>query len=200
VTVNARNPSRIMVVCRDEAEHQRIKQAVEKAKLAAGVRVLRDELYPVKVDNVKRTAVLEETGEIRLGAAEAFGQENETTVAKIAWLSRKDVAKAYGSMVVYLTKGADARRILSEGFFHAGGESGYTSAFERRPQPEQCCNCQEIGYKAFECPGRQRCARCAKEGHSHDSCAEEVTKCVPCGGPHESYSRNCPKLYPAQSK
>ncbi|GKU09351.1 unnamed protein product [Fusarium langsethiae] len=78
VTVNARNPSRIMVACRDEVEHQRIKQAVEKAKLAAGVRVLRDELYPVKVDNVKRTAVLEETGEIRLGAAEAFGQENET--------------------------------------------------------------------------------------------------------------------------
>ncbi|GKU14980.1 unnamed protein product, partial [Fusarium langsethiae] len=68
VTLKAKNPSRIMVAYRDEAEHQRIKQAVEKAKLAAGVRVLRDELYPVKVDNVKRTAVLEETGEIRLGA------------------------------------------------------------------------------------------------------------------------------------
>jgi hypothetical protein len=23
-------------------------------------------------------------------------------------------------------------------------------------------------------------------------------KCVPCGGPHESFSRNCRKLYPSQ--
>lgn len=103
-------------------------------------------------------------------------------------------------MVVYLTKGADARRILTAGFFHAGGESGYTSAFKRRPRPEQCYNCQEIGHKAFKCANRQRCARCAKEGHRHDSCAEEVMKCVPGVDPNESYSGNCPKLYPAQSK
>jgi hypothetical protein len=25
-----------------------------------------------------------------------------------------------------------------------------------------------------------------------------MPKCVPCGGPHESYSRNCRKLYPSQ--
>ena len=27
---------------------------------------------------------------------------------------------------------------------------------------------------------------------------EAVVKCVPCGGPHESFSRNCRKLYPSQ--
>jgi hypothetical protein len=26
----------------------------------------------------------------------------------------------------------------------------------------------------------------------------QVPKCVPCGGPHESFSRRCPKLYPAR--
>jgi hypothetical protein len=114
----------------------------------------------------------------------------------MAWLSKKDVPKAYGSMVVYLTKREDARRFIIEGFFHAGGESGTTSAFEHRPRPEQCYNCQEIGHKAFQCKNDQKCGRCAKEGHHHNNCNEVVLKCVPCGGPHESFSRNCQKLYP----
>jgi uncharacterized coiled-coil protein SlyX len=198
VTVEPKNANRIRIACRDEEEHQMIKRVAEKLKLAAGVRVLRDELFPIKVDSVKRAAVLDDNGEIRAGAAAAFGQENETTVAKIAWLSRKDMPKPYGSMVVYLTKGADARRLLSEGFFHAGGESGYTGVFERRSRPEQCYNCQQVGHKAFQCKDAQRCGKCAKEGHRHEDCHEEVMKCVPCGGPHESFSRNCPKLFPTQ--
>ncbi|KAJ9473788.1 hypothetical protein VN97_g13302, partial [Penicillium thymicola] len=70
-----------------------------------------------------KAAVLDEKDEIRVGAAAAFSEENEATVAKIAWLSRKESAKAYGSMVVYLTNGTDARRPLADEFFHAGGES-----------------------------------------------------------------------------
>jgi hypothetical protein len=167
-------------------------------RIGAGAQVLHDELYPIKIDSVRRTAVLDENDEIRAGAAEAFSEENETTVAKIAWLSRKESLKAYGSMVVYLTKGTDARRLLTEGFFHAGGESGVTSIFEHRPRPVQCYNCQGIGHKAFQCKNTQKCAKCAKDGHHHSDCNEAVLKCVPCGGPHESYSRNCRKLYPSQ--
>jgi hypothetical protein len=197
VTVDPKNTNRVRIACRDEAEHQLVKRIAE-TRIGAGARVLRDELYPIKVDNVKRTAVLDENNGIRAGAVEAFSEENETTVAKVAWLSKKDVPKAYGSMVVYLTKGADARRLLVEGFFHAGGESGTTSVFEHRPRPEQCYNCQEIGHKAFQCKNAQKCARCAKEGHHHGSCNETIPRCVPCGGPHESFSRNCRKLYPSQ--
>jgi cell division septum initiation protein DivIVA len=197
VTRDAKNTSRIKIACRDETELHMVKHAVE-TKIALGVRVLRDELYPIKVDNVNRLAVLDDNGEIRTGAAEAFGQENETTVAKLAWLSKKHVPKAYGSMVVYLTKGSDARRLLREGFFHVAGESGYAGVFERRPRPEQCFNCQELGHKAFQCKNAQKCARCAGGGHRHSECTETVLKCVPCGGPHESFSRNCRKLYPSQ--
>ena len=196
VTVDHATQSRIRIACRDEDEHQLVKRAAEK--IGAGSRVLRDELYPVKIDNVKRTAVLDEKDEIRAGAAEAFGEENGTTVAKIAWLSKRDVPKAYGSMVVYMTKKSDARRLISEGFFHAGGESGTTSVFEQRPRPGQCYNCQELGHKAYQCRKAQRCGRCAKEGHHHKSCSEVVMKCVLCGGPHESFSRNCRMLYPPQ--
>ena len=196
VTMDPRKPQRIKIVCRDETEHRLVKQAAEKTSVS-GARVLRDELYPIKVDSVRRTAVLDENDNIRDGAAEAFGQENETTVAKVAWLSRKDNGKAYGSMVVYLTKAAEARKFLEEGFFYAGGESGYTRVFERRERPEQCYNCQQVGHKAFQCKNTQTCGRCAKQGHSHQGCEATVPKCVLCGGPHESFSRHCPKLYPS---
>jgi hypothetical protein len=196
VTVDQKNTNRIKIACRNEAEHQLVKRVAE-TKIGAGIRVLRDELYPIKVDNVKRTAVLDENDEIRAGAAETFSEENETTIAKISWLSKKDVPKAYGSMVVYLTKSNDARRFITEGFFHVGGESGTTSVFERRPRPDQCYNCQEIGHKAFQCKNAQKCAKCARDGHHHGNCNEAVLRCVPCGGPHESFSRNCQKLYPS---
>jgi hypothetical protein len=150
VTVDPKNTNRIRIACRDEAEHQLVKKVVE-AKIGAGARVLRDELYLIKVDSVNKAAVLDENSDIRVGAAAAFGEENKTTVAKMNWLRNKEGPKAYGLMVVYLTKGSDARRLLADGYFHAGGESGTTSVFERRPRPTQCYNCQEIGHKVFQC-------------------------------------------------
>ena len=195
VTRDMKNEKRIRIACRDEGEHQMIKQVAE-TKIATGIRVLRDELYPIKVDSVNRLTILDDKGEIRSGLAETLSRENETTVAKIAWLSKRDVPKAYGSMAVYVTKGSDASRLLAEGFFHVGGESGTTSIFERRPRPDQCYNCQEIGHKAFQCRNSQKCAKCAKEGHHHSNCKETILKCIPCGGPHESFSKNCRKLYP----
>ena len=196
VTRDRGSINRLRIIGRNEEEVKKIKDIVE-AKKTPGARVLRDQLYPVKVDNVNRTAVIDHEGKILPGAAEALGQENDVQIAKMAWLSRRDAAKAYGSMVVYVTKLADARRLLSESFFYAGGESGYTGIFEHRTRPEQCYNCQQIGHKAFQCKNPQVCAKCAKEGHHHGNCCEMVAKCVLCGGPHESFSRNCQRLYPS---
>lgn len=103
--------------------------------------MLRDELYPIMVDSVKRAAVLDENHNALAGAAIALGEENEATVAKITWFSSKEAAKPYGSMAVYLTKSTDARRLLANGYFHVGGESGTTSVFEYRPRPIQCYDC-----------------------------------------------------------
>jgi hypothetical protein len=194
---DAKNRSRIKIACRNDVEHQMVKHAAE-TNIAPGARVLREELHPVKVNFVNRLAVLEENGEVQVGAAEALGHENETTIAKIAWLSNKNTPKEQGSMVVYVTKSSDAKRLLMDGFFHAGGESGRTAEFKRNFGPLQCYRCQELDHKQFECKNVERCARCAKEGHHHNSCSEAVMKCIPCGGPHESFSKKCPKLYPTQ--
>lgn len=197
VIKDAKNHDRIRVTCRDETELQRIKKAAEKTAVM-GVRVLRDQLYPVKVDNANRTAILDQDGKALPGVTETLGKENDVHIAKIAWLSRKDIGKAYGSMVVYVTKGSEASRLLQGQYFHVAGESAYTRVFEPRHGPLQCYKCQEVGHKAFSCTKPQVCARCAQTGHHHSECRAAIPKCVPCGGPHESFSKNCPVLYPAR--
>ncbi|KAI1840014.1 hypothetical protein JX266_013786 [Neoarthrinium moseri] len=78
-------------------ELQGVKKVFEQANIP-GSRVLRDQLYPVKVNNVNRTEVLDEQGIILPGAGEALWQENDLQIAKISWLSNKANGKAYGSM------------------------------------------------------------------------------------------------------
>lgn len=79
VTVDPRNTNRIRIACGDKAEHQLVKQVAE-AKIGAGARVLRDELYPVKIHSVKWAAVRDEKYNILTGAAVAPGEGNETTI------------------------------------------------------------------------------------------------------------------------
>ncbi|KAF5258403.1 hypothetical protein FOXYS1_11029, partial [Fusarium oxysporum] len=150
VTRDGRNASRLRIIDRNEEEIQKIKTILETRK-APGARVLRDQLYPIKVDSMNRMAVFDQEFNIIPGAIEALNQENEVQIAKVAWLSRKVNPKSYGSMVVYLTKSSDAKRLLQEHYFLVAGESAYTSVFEKVTGPEQCYNCQELGHKAFSC-------------------------------------------------
>uniref|UniRef100_A0A093UYX5 Uncharacterized protein n=1 Tax=Talaromyces marneffei PM1 TaxID=1077442 RepID=A0A093UYX5_TALMA len=64
------------VICRHEEEIQQVKEAAQKIDIP-GIRVLRDQLYPVKIDNANRTAVLDADGNILLRAAEVLGKENK---------------------------------------------------------------------------------------------------------------------------
>ncbi len=190
VSRDARYPDRIRITGRDEDEIRAVKEAVAKIDIP-GMKILRDRLYPVKVDNAKRTGVIDADGAILPGAVTALETENEIKIAKIRWLSRPDTNKAYGSMVVYVTKGDDAAKLLQGQYFIVVGESANTNVFEARPSPVQCYNCQEMGHKAFACSKPQVCAKCAEPGHRHEGCQGREPKCVPYGGPHESFSRIC---------
>jgi hypothetical protein len=171
-----------------------VKAVAERTK-AAGSRVLRDQWCPVKVDNACRTAVLDERGELRAGVTEMLEKENDVKIAKVSWLSRKDSLKAYASMVVYVTKRADAARLLEGLYFNVDGESAYTRVFEPRRGPMQCYKCQGLGHKAFSCGKPQVCGRCAQTGHRHSECQSDDCRCVLCDGAHESSSRQCRTLY-----
>ncbi|EEA23611.1 hypothetical protein PMAA_101940 [Talaromyces marneffei ATCC 18224] len=78
-----KNADRIKVICRDKEEIQQVKEAAQKVDIP-GIRVLRDQLYPVKIDNANRTAVLDADRNILLGAAEVLGNENKVSIAKIS--------------------------------------------------------------------------------------------------------------------
>ncbi|KAM4064282.1 reverse transcriptase [Hirsutella rhossiliensis] len=86
VVTDARNPDRIKILCRDQTELKQVKEAAQKT-VTSGAR---------------RTAVLDAEGNVLPGAAEALGAENYVTIAKITWLSNREKAKAYGSMVIYV--------------------------------------------------------------------------------------------------
>lgn len=195
VTKDMKNPTRIRVACRNESELQKVKEVAERA-LMSGARVLRDQLYQVKVDNANRTEVLEKDGSIRADAAEKLGKENNVKIAKIAWISDKNNGKEYGSMIVYVTRNSEAVRLLQGQYFDLAGESAFTRPCKPRTGPIQCYNCQNMGHKAFACRNPQVCGKCGKAGHHHSSCQEAIPRCVPCGGPHESYSKNCQVTHP----
>lgn len=89
----------------------RVKEAVQKTSLP-GTRVLRDQLYPVNVDNANRTAILDAAGDLQPGVIEMLDKENEVKIAKIVWLSKKDSGKSHGSMVVYVSRSSEAIRLL----------------------------------------------------------------------------------------
>ncbi|EXA29691.1 hypothetical protein FOVG_18835 [Fusarium oxysporum f. sp. pisi HDV247] len=108
VTRDGRNANRLRIIGKNEEEIQKIK-AILETRNAPGARVLRDQLYPIKVDNMNRMVVFDQEFNVLPGAMEISSQENEVQIAKVAWLSRKVNPKAYGSMVVYLTKSTDAR-------------------------------------------------------------------------------------------
>ena len=191
VAVHAgRQAGRVIVRARNEDELRRIKEAALKIA-PGGTTVLRDQLYPLKVDNVSRLAVLNGDGSLQTSIAERLGKENNTSIAKVVWLSNKENNKAYRSMAVYFTKSGERDRYLQDAFFDAGGESGSTATFERREGQGLCYKCQKHGHKAFQCKEEQTCANCAETGHHHSTCRALVPKCATCQGPHAVFSKNC---------
>ena len=101
---------------------------------------------------------------MRIGVTEMLEKENKVKIAKVSWLSKKDLGKAYELIVVYVTKASKARQLLNRQYFYIASESAYTGEF--RPQgPTRCYNCYELGYKAYSCSKPLVCRRCAEPGH-----------------------------------
>lgn len=53
--------------------------------------MLSDQWYPIKVNNACRVAVLDENGEVQTGVMAMLEKENKVKIAKLLWLSWKDV-------------------------------------------------------------------------------------------------------------
>ena len=181
---------RCRVICRNENELEEVKKAAEKA-MPQGGRILRDQLFPVKVDGASAHRIITLEGKIKEDAIQTLEEENNTKISKIVWLSNKALGKAYGSMAVFFKRGEEAVRFLNERFFTVGGESAGVSVFEVRKGPLRCYKCQDMGHRAFQCKNEVRCSNCAATGHDRQICHAAIPKCVKCGGPHSVSSGNC---------
>ena len=187
-----RSQHRVRILCRNEKELDLVKQAAATTAIE-GARILRDQLYPVKVNNVRADAVLSSsTKAIREDLVPALEDCNKTQIAKVSWLSSRSASKAYGSMVVFFTKGSEAERFLREQYIIVGGESAVVRVFEPSSTLPRCYKCQEVGHKAFSCKKSLRCGNCAQWGHDFSNCHAD-SKCVRCSGPHTITSIHCPK-------
>ena len=61
------------------------------------------------------------------------------------------------------------------------------------PNPMRCYRCQKFGHTESRCTRTPVCGRCSFVGeeHDHSTCTNEI-KCLNCGGPHLSSSKQCP--------
>ena len=193
VVRNFHNKQRLRIACRSKEELEVVKRAAT-ATVVEGARILRDQLYLVKVNNARTDAILKPDGTVKEEALATLNDSNKISVAKLSWLSSRQARKAYGSMAVF-SKKADAVRFLKDGFFTVGGESASVWVFEPDTGPPRCYNCQRLGHKAFSCKEAKRCGKCAQEGHELNACQAIEPRCVLCSGPHTVMSRHCTKPY-----
>ena len=150
VIKDRRSPDRLRILCRNEEELKNVRSAAA-ATAVQGVRVLRDQLYPVKINNARADAILMPDGSLKPNVASEIAEENGTELAKVAWLSVKNNGRAYGSLVAYFTKGSESTRFLQEGYIYVGKELVVIKPFIPNEGPPRCYNCQGLSYKAFNC-------------------------------------------------
>ena len=160
-----RSPNRLRILCRNEEELKNVKSAAVTTAVQ-GACVLRDQLYPVKINNARADAILMPDGSLKPNIASEIAEENGTEIAKVAWLSTKSNERAYGSLIAYFTKGSESTRFLREGYMYVGRESAVIKPFIPNEGPPRYYNCQSFGHKAFNCQSEKKCGNCAQLGHS----------------------------------
>ena len=169
-----------------------------------GARVAGEQWYPVKCDNVVKQCVLDEglnDGKtLKKDFLQEFRADNkceaaECTAMKATWLSRVDVTKKVGSLVVWLRNKVDADYLLRTGTAMFGATGAYCSSFVIKDNSGPCYHCNRYGHKQASCTSHVRCAICAK-GHRRDDCTNrDSPKCPACGEGHTIFDWAC-KLHP----
>jgi len=196
---------RIDVVFADKDEANKAKQHTRwLTSSLAGARVKGEQWYPVKFDSVVKQCVLDQ--EVNDGKtlnkdfAKDFKADNgcetaECTVMKATWLSKVDVKKKVGSMVIWLKNRIDAEYLLRTGTAMFGATDAFCSPFVVRDNSGPCYHCNRYGHKQASCTSYTRCAICSK-GHRRDECTnKDSPKCPACGDAHTVFDWAC-KLHP----
>ena len=78
-----RTKQRLRILCRGEEELDVVKRAAT-AIVMEGARVLRDQLYPIKIKNLRTDAILQPNRVVKEDALAALNDSNNTQLAKLS--------------------------------------------------------------------------------------------------------------------
>lgn len=174
-----------------------------------GTRVRGEEWYPVKCDMVAKLAVMDRSIDdgktLRETLCQEFSKENtaegiDFTAMKVHWLSKFDIAKKVGSLVIWLKNNTAADHLLSTGTAIFGATGAYCSRWEKRDDNLPCFNCNKYGHKQASCKAAPKCALCSGQ-HSRRNCTQPTKlKCPACSKEgHSVFDWQC-RLHPSHWK
>ena len=136
-------------------------------------------------------------------ACETIGRENNVKIMKLAWLSKLNPDKLYGSLVVYLSSQKEAEGLLNRQVMDFGSEAGFTKVYECRQYLTRCQKCLQYGHVKARCTSDVRCTYCAALRHKEPSCTATEASCAVCQESHKVSDPGCPtycqklrELYP----
>jgi hypothetical protein len=181
---------RIEVVFKDKEQAEKARKHTQWVTgQMPGTRVKAEEWYPVKCDMVAKQAVMDERAPddktLMTTVCEDFGKDNavegqDFTAMKVHWLSKADITKKVGSLVIWLKNKLAADHLLRNGTAIFGATGAYCSKWERREDNLPCFNCNRYGHKQASCKSPPRCALCSRQ-HSRHSCTHPTElKCPAC--------------------
>jgi hypothetical protein len=170
-----------------------------------GTRVRGEEWYPIKCDMVAKQTVMDgEAGDgktLRKDVCQAFTKDNvrdghDFTAMKVHWLSKADLTKKVGSLVIWLKSKLAAEHLLQSGTAIFGATGAYCSKWERREDNFPCFNCNKYGHKQASCTAAPKCALCSGK-HSRLNCPRPTELCCPACNKegHSVFDWKC-KLHP----
>ncbi len=111
MTRDIKNHNYIQIIGRDVQKTKMIKEVIKKI-IISDLKVLRDQLYFIKVNNIYRDDVLSIKKLLLLEIIESLKKKNEILVTKMIWINRKNNDKVYSFIIIYLHRGSDVNRLL----------------------------------------------------------------------------------------
>lgn len=163
-----------------------------------GARMRGETWYPIKVDGVAKSIVLDPQGTsktIRPEIVPNFAIDNskdniDCTAIKAVWISRPS-DKVNGSMIVWLKKREAAAYLLQKVTVIFGPTAGFAAPYQVKENNDPCFNCNAYGHYQFRCTKPARCGHCSQDHQSRDCMSKDNPKCPACNGPHSVMDRRC---------
>jgi hypothetical protein len=125
---------------------------------------------------------------------------HDFTTMKVYWLSKADVTKKVGSLVIWLKNKCAADYLLRNGTAIFGATRAYCSKWERREDNLPCFNCNRYGHKQATCKSAPRYALCSRQHSRHNCTHPTELKCPACNkAGHSVFDWQC-QLYPSHWK